>query len=206
MSSGSTVASFLLSLRYSSRSETAACQKRGVGCTDRMTTACASQVIGSSRNYEHNKGEVTTTSNNGLSLQIILLSPIELFNRLQITSTALIDLTHESNYTMSRERPLHGGCACGRNEYIIEMPPNAAERAQVIFDRGFGGGTIYRTSPADLVPFLSRLPNMPRPFIHHSQNMSRADSHLNSTHPLLPPLSLAPRPINLVPLNHLLLL
>lgn len=72
---------------------------------------------------------------------------------------------------MSRERPLHGGCACGRNEYIIEMPPNAAERAQVIFDRGFGGGTIYRTSSANLILALSHFLNILRPVIHHPQNM-----------------------------------
>lgn len=36
---------------------------------------------------------------------------------------------------MSRERPLRGGCSCGRNTYIIEVPPNATEVAQVFFDR-----------------------------------------------------------------------
>jgi len=36
---------------------------------------------------------------------------------------------------MSRERPMRGGCACGRNTYIIEVPPNDAEVAQVIFDK-----------------------------------------------------------------------
>jgi len=35
---------------------------------------------------------------------------------------------------MSRERPLRGGCSCGRNEYIIEVPPNATEVAEVFFD------------------------------------------------------------------------
>jgi len=36
---------------------------------------------------------------------------------------------------MSRERPLRGSCACGRNTYIIEVPPNSTEIAEVIFDK-----------------------------------------------------------------------
>ncbi|KAI9705851.1 MAG: hypothetical protein M1836_005257 [Candelina mexicana] len=35
---------------------------------------------------------------------------------------------------MSRERPLRGACACGRNHYIITIPPDASESANVIFD------------------------------------------------------------------------
>ncbi|KFY38050.1 hypothetical protein V495_06782 [Pseudogymnoascus sp. VKM F-4514 (FW-929)] len=44
---------------------------------------------------------------------------------------------------MSLERALHGGCSCGRNTFIIEMPPKASETAQVIFD----GNNSFRTSP-----------------------------------------------------------
>lgn len=37
---------------------------------------------------------------------------------------------------MSFERPLHGGCHCGRNRYIIQFPKNAAEseRPRVLFN------------------------------------------------------------------------
>ncbi|OBT99475.1 hypothetical protein VE01_02863 [Pseudogymnoascus verrucosus] len=44
---------------------------------------------------------------------------------------------------MSLERSLHGGCSCGRNTFIIEMPPKASDTAQVIFD----GNNSFRTSP-----------------------------------------------------------
>ncbi|OBT43762.1 hypothetical protein VE00_06298 [Pseudogymnoascus sp. WSF 3629] len=44
---------------------------------------------------------------------------------------------------MSLERALHGGCSCGRNTFIIEMPPKASDTAQVIFD----GNNSFRTSP-----------------------------------------------------------
>ncbi|TPX09767.1 uncharacterized protein E0L32_008958 [Thyridium curvatum] len=37
---------------------------------------------------------------------------------------------------MSLERPLRGGCQCGRNRYIIERPQNASQLAQVLFDTG----------------------------------------------------------------------
>jgi len=35
---------------------------------------------------------------------------------------------------MSRERPLRGGCSCGRNQYTVEVPQHATEVAQVYFD------------------------------------------------------------------------
>jgi hypothetical protein len=36
--------------------------------------------------------------------------------------------------TMSHERPLQGACSCGRNRYLILVPEDATEKAQVIFD------------------------------------------------------------------------
>lgn len=36
--------------------------------------------------------------------------------------------------TMSLLRPLRGGCHCGRNRYIIDVPENETELAQVIFN------------------------------------------------------------------------
>ncbi|KAG4416945.1 hypothetical protein IFR04_009889 [Cadophora malorum] len=39
---------------------------------------------------------------------------------------------------MDHNHPLHGGCSCGRNKYIIRIPQNATERPQVFFDSGHG--------------------------------------------------------------------
>ncbi|KAL2351058.1 hypothetical protein BJ546DRAFT_998775 [Cryomyces antarcticus] len=33
-------------------------------------------------------------------------------------------------------RHLHGSCACGRNQYIVEIPPASTEVAQVFFENG----------------------------------------------------------------------
>jgi hypothetical protein len=35
---------------------------------------------------------------------------------------------------MSRLRPIHGACNCGRNLYSIAVPENAVEQAEVYFD------------------------------------------------------------------------
>ncbi|EOO03050.1 hypothetical protein UCRPA7_1451 [Phaeoacremonium minimum UCRPA7] len=35
---------------------------------------------------------------------------------------------------MSSHHPLRGGCSCGRNKYIIEIPEGATDSAQVLFD------------------------------------------------------------------------
>ncbi|OOQ87769.1 hypothetical protein PEBR_16448 [Penicillium brasilianum] len=32
--------------------------------------------------------------------------------------------------------PLHGSCSCGRNEYIIQIPDDVADHAQIYFDSG----------------------------------------------------------------------
>ncbi|KAJ9134434.1 Mss4-like protein [Pleurostoma richardsiae] len=48
---------------------------------------------------------------------------------------------------MSFDHPLHGGCSCGRNQYIIQVPRNASERAQVLFD----------TQPSQRLPLASPL-------------------------------------------------
>ncbi|RAL58548.1 hypothetical protein DID88_003996 [Monilinia fructigena] len=39
---------------------------------------------------------------------------------------------------------LHGGCSCGRNKYIIEIPQNAVDGAQVFFD----SSNVHRKSQA----------------------------------------------------------
>lgn len=36
--------------------------------------------------------------------------------------------------SMSRERPLRGSCNCGRNRYVVVVPEDATERAEVYFD------------------------------------------------------------------------
>lgn len=35
---------------------------------------------------------------------------------------------------MSRLRPIHGACNCGRNLYSITVPEDAVEQAEVYFD------------------------------------------------------------------------
>jgi hypothetical protein len=57
----------------------------------------------------------------------------------QITSKASLDV---EIVIMSRERPLSGGCSCGRNRYTILIPQDATEVAQVFFDNGHA----HRTS------------------------------------------------------------
>jgi hypothetical protein len=49
---------------------------------------------------------------------------------------------------MSRERPLQGGCSCGRNRYTILIPKDATEVAQVFFDSGHA----HRKSVAHFMP------------------------------------------------------
>jgi hypothetical protein len=36
--------------------------------------------------------------------------------------------------SMSAGRPLRGGCQCGRNQYVVVVPSDATEAAQVLFD------------------------------------------------------------------------
>jgi hypothetical protein len=54
-------------------------------------------------------------------------------NAIRPISYPLISL-QPSDLIMSRERPLQGGCSCGRNRYIIQIPQDATERPQVFFD------------------------------------------------------------------------
>jgi hypothetical protein len=44
------------------------------------------------------------------------------------------DLLTYGRPAMSHERPLQGACSCGRNGYLILVPENATEKAQVYFD------------------------------------------------------------------------
>ncbi|KAI9753958.1 MAG: hypothetical protein M4579_004918 [Chaenotheca gracillima] len=52
---------------------------------------------------------------------------------------------------MSRERPLSGACACGRNRYTVEVPPDSEQTAQVFFDNS-GNHRRHHASP--LTAFL----------------------------------------------------
>jgi hypothetical protein len=42
--------------------------------------------------------------------------------------------SQSSHTVMSTRRPLRGSCGCGRNNYIIAVPENAADSAHVFFD------------------------------------------------------------------------
>lgn len=52
---------------------------------------------------------------------------------------------------MSRDRPLRGACACGRNQYAIIVPPDATERPEVYFDYS---SEHRRTQAAPLTAWL----------------------------------------------------
>ncbi|KAH8663592.1 hypothetical protein BGZ60DRAFT_411688 [Tricladium varicosporioides] len=49
---------------------------------------------------------------------------------------------------------LHGGCSCGRNRYIINIPQDASEAAQVFFDNG----AAHRRSQATPLSAWLRVP------------------------------------------------
>jgi len=46
---------------------------------------------------------------------------------------------------------MRGGCTCGRNSYIIEVPPNDTEVAQVVFDKS---GSHHRSQGSPLSAWL----------------------------------------------------
>jgi len=49
---------------------------------------------------------------------------------------------------------MRGGCSCGRNSYVIEVPPNDTEVAQVIFDKTNAHRTLGRTQGSPLSAWL----------------------------------------------------
>ncbi|KAL1899495.1 hypothetical protein Sste5346_002894 [Sporothrix stenoceras] len=55
---------------------------------------------------------------------------------------------------MSTTRVLHGGCHCGRNMYIVQPPPDAAEVARLLFDPA----PSHRSSLASPLPTYLRVP------------------------------------------------
>ncbi|KAG9234458.1 hypothetical protein BJ875DRAFT_376395 [Amylocarpus encephaloides] len=55
---------------------------------------------------------------------------------------------------MSADRPLRGGCSCGRNKYTVTVPQNASERAQVFFDNS----AAHRRSQATPLSAWLRIP------------------------------------------------
>lgn len=55
---------------------------------------------------------------------------------------------------MSRERPLSGGCSCGRNRYTIQIPADSTDIAQVFFDNS----GAHRKSQASPLTSWLRIP------------------------------------------------
>lgn len=54
---------------------------------------------------------------------------------------------------MANHEPLHGACLCGRNQYLIHIPDNVTEHAEIYFD----SGRDNRTSP--LLPMIQDIPS-----------------------------------------------
>ncbi len=46
----------------------------------------------------------------------------------------LLPTFEESSTPLAALRPLRGGCQCGRNRYIIAIPQDGLEEAQVLFN------------------------------------------------------------------------
>lgn len=44
---------------------------------------------------------------------------------------------------MSKLRPIHGACNCGRNVYSITVPPDALEQAEVFFDDSSDSSKLF---------------------------------------------------------------
>lgn len=59
------------------------------------------------------------------------------------------------------ERTLHGSCACGRNHYIVEVPPSSDQLASILFD------SSLRTRRHQATPFSAFL-RVPLSWYHSS--------------------------------------
>lgn len=93
-------------------------------------------------------------------------------------------------------QPLRGGCACGRNQYAVLIPNNAAQRAEVLFDSSrdhrkcifsswegevrsnWDGRPLSRRSSDSLAPGTSHVVSIPdlrllsrRDTCHHQTNL-----------------------------------
>lgn len=55
------------------------------------------------------------------------------------------------------QRPLQGGCSCGRNKYIIQIPQNASEVPQIFFDHSHHHRMFFCRASSNSCS--SRLPN-----------------------------------------------
>ncbi|KAK3494738.1 uncharacterized protein B0T23DRAFT_440263 [Neurospora hispaniola] len=73
---------------------------------------------------------------------------------------------------MSFERPLRGGCQCGRNRYIIQFPQTTTQAAQVIFN---SPPSQYISHASPLAAFL----RVPLPW-YHSTTLSFAPDERTS--------------------------
>ncbi|KAJ4415754.1 hypothetical protein N0V85_002578 [Neurospora sp. IMI 360204] len=76
---------------------------------------------------------------------------------------------------MSFERPLRGGCQCGRNRYIIQFPQNTTQRAQVIFN---SPPSQYISHGSPLAAFL----RVPLPWYHTTTLWFSPDERTSMIH------------------------
>ena len=101
-----------------------------------------------------------TISIHSQSLSILqqnpLLASANNYNIPNPTDPTAADSPAPSAITMSRERPLSGGCSCGRNRYVIRIPQDATERPQVFFDNSHAQRTHHF-----LLPFITNADKNP---------------------------------------------
>ncbi|KAK5049480.1 hypothetical protein LTR84_004409 [Exophiala bonariae] len=82
---------------------------------------------------------------------------------------------------MSRLRPIHGACNCGRNVYSITVPQDALERAEVYFD---GSSESRRSQATPLTAWL----RIPLPWFSSSTQALFSDETHSSIRKVFSPL------------------
>jgi hypothetical protein len=102
-------------------------RKRGRRDVDHLLIT--NQFLTASQSFHH-----TTKSSRNISSRSANTS-LASDNLCEVAGPFLFSLIFKqpSDLTMSRER-LQGGCSCGRNRYIIQIPSDATEKPQVFFD------------------------------------------------------------------------
>lgn len=89
---------------------------------------------------------------------------------------------------MSRLRPIHGACNCGRNLYSITVPKDALEQAEVYFDDSSESSKLFSLQPADSNLLVKLI-------ISYCRTKSGDASNCVATYPIAVVLFLDPGPL-----------